>query len=117
MEAILQTPSGDNIMMLDIVRGPKKRQLLEALSPHQPKKLSKQHLVTFRVKFNNKEIRLRLYVEGYRYDPYDANTNAIIANGRLIKSDERAKIFCSQVQFRYDCTCDSGKIRLVQSAA
>ena len=84
LEAILQTPSGDNIVMLDIVRGPKKRQLLEALSPHQPKKLNKQHLVTFRVKFNNKEIRLRLYVEGYRYDPYDANTNAIIANGRLI---------------------------------
>lgn len=115
METRLQTPCSNDIIMLDIIRGPKKQRLLRALGPCQAAESDKKRIIALLVDTGSKVIILRLCVEAYRYDPFD--TNAIIATGRLVKTDERAKTFCSQVQFRYDCTCDSGKIRLTQSAA
>lgn len=92
-------------VMLDIVRGPKKPSVLGALGP------LKRHMLSFWIAFDDTPVCLRLRIDSYRYDRF--NSNAIIADGKLIKPDERAKDFCSQVQFHYDCTCTTGKIRLL----
>lgn len=95
-------------VMLDIVRGPKKPSILEALGP------LRQHVLSFWIMLDGAPTCLRLEIDGCRYDRF--NANAIIANGKLINPDERAKDFCSQVQFHYDCTCATGKIRMMRQA-
>lgn len=111
MDPAVSSSDTPEVVWLDIVRGPKRGLFLSSLGPNR----RKNRLLAFRVQLDDTPVRLCLQVDGFRYDRFD--TNAIIATAELINPDPRAKDFCSQVQFHYDCcTCDTGKMRLIRQA-
>lgn len=111
MGSTTSAPDTPEVVWLDIVRGPERHFFLSSLGPNR----LKNRLLAFRVQVDDTPMRLCLQVDGFHYDRFDAN--AIIATANLISSDLRAKDFCSQVQFHYDCcTCDTGKMRLIRQS-